>query len=174
MNVGIIDLLKRTMGQVIQSHTDVKVPSIPKKYGTHGRLEIQELSISVPVYDHHGGDKQQIVDDENSAVFMDWGTQQCIADHNHQNNFSNLNRVRVGKTIAILDLQTKKNVYRCSMSQVGHIRLSDSGNRLFDSNWEPVYPQNAGGLCIYTCIKRVSPDTIDVRLTYWRPVNVEQ
>ena len=43
----------------------------PKIYGTHGRVEIPSLSISLPLYEA-STDAQKIVDDKNSAAFIKW------------------------------------------------------------------------------------------------------
>lgn len=149
-------------------------PSVvkPKVYGTHGRLEIPELFISVPLYDATGGaDRQRVVDDPDSAVFMHWQKQDAIADHASQGGFSNLNMAKVKRTIATIDQQTHKQSYVCVNSQIGHIMISAIGNRIYDENWEPAYTQNNGGLCIYTCIRKSANDVMDVRLTYWQPIN---
>ena len=142
----------------------------PKIYGTYGRLEIPDLKISVPVYKAQGGNSQKLCDDINSAVCLNWGNQIAIADHCDQGHFSNLNNVKVGITIATIDLQTSQKQYRCIKSQIGHIRISKEGNRIFDANWLPVYSQNPGGMTIYTCINKSQVDIMDVRLTYWQPI----
>lgn len=142
----------------------------PLVYGTHGRLDIRNLFISVPLYDAAtGADKQRMVDNPNSAVFFKLGVQNVIADHADQANFSNLNMAKPGMTARIYDRE-KETVYRFVKSQVGHIRISQLGNRLFDQNWQQVSTQNEGGLCIYTCIGKSADDVMDVRLTYWQPV----
>lgn len=171
--MGILDRLKQI------AHKKDELPPVvlqirPKirKYGTHGRIEIPELGISVPLYDSVNGNSQELCDNADSAVCMKWSSQIAIADHCNQGNFSNLNKARVGRTIATIDQQDKKEHYRCVRSQIGHIRISESGNRIFDSNWAPAYKQNAGGLCIYTCIEKSAPDVMDVRLTYWQPLTV--
>ncbi len=142
----------------------------PKTYGTYGRLEIPELQISVPVYKTENGNAQAICDKKDSAVYLNWGNQFAIVDHCDQANFSNLNRVRVGLTMATVDLQTSKKQYRCVKSQIGHLRISNTGNRLFDKNWVPAYDQNPNGLTMYTCMHKSAADVMDVRLTYWQPI----
>lgn len=171
--MGILDKLKQIVSKGASDLPPVVLQVRPKvrKYGTHGRIEIPELNISVPLYDVVNGNSQLLCDNEDSAVFMRWGSQVAIADHCTQANFSNLNNVRVGKTIATIDQRDKQEHFRCVRSQVGHIRLSDGGNRIFDSNWVPAYSQNPGGLCIYTCIEKSARDVMDVRLTYWQPVS---
>lgn len=147
-----------------------KIALKSKVYGTYGRLEIPELQISVPVYKTQNGNSQKLCDDENSAVYLNWGNQFAIVDHCHQSNFSNLNKVKVGITTAIVDQKTSQKKYRCIKSQIGHIRISSGGNRLFDENWVPAYGQNPGGMTIYTCTTKSAPDVQDVRLTYWMPI----
>ena len=71
----------------------------PLVYGTHGRLEIRSLFITVPLYDAGtGAEKQKVVDDPNSAVFFHLGLQDVIADHACQANFQNLNMAATGCT----------------------------------------------------------------------------
>lgn len=162
---------------VLLPHTAPEVHSEPqpKVYGTSGWLEIPDLEIGVSLYDSRDKDKQEIVDDDNSAIYMNWGTQQCIADHTYQSNFVNLNKAVVGKTIAIIDDGTNQRRYRCYSSQIGHIRIGpNGGNTLLDENWVLVYPQNIGGICIYTCLQLASDDVMDVRLTFWERINEEE
>ena len=148
----------------------LKTQSDPKVYGTHGRLEIPDLLIGVPLYDAKGSESQAVVDKVNSAVYMHWPKQDAIADHASQANFSNLNMAKVDRTVAIIDYGNREEKYHCVNSQVGHIRISPSGNRIFDENWNMAYFQNDGGLCIYTCMKKSADDVMDVRLTYWQPI----
>ena len=140
----------------------------PRKEGTHGRLEIPELSISVPLYDANGCDSQKIVDAQDSAVLMRWGNQFAIADHNDQANFKNLSDAEPGKTTAMIRQGKNLQRYRCIKTQVGHITISENGNRIFDQDWKPVYQQAFGGLCIYTCLNKSAPNVMDIRLTYWQ------
>ena len=142
----------------------------PKSYGSRGWIEIPDLYIGAPLYDSWDKNKQEIVDDEDSAIWMNWGTQQCIADHTYQNNFVNLSKAVVGETIAYIDDGTSQRAYRCVSSQIGHIRIGpNGGNTLLDSEWKLVYPQNIGGICIYTCLHQSADDVMDVRLTFWQP-----
>lgn len=143
----------------------------PLVYGSHGRLEIPSLYISVPLYNAmNGAERQRVVDSQNSAAYFDFGSQGVIADHASQANFQNLNMARAGM-IATIDERYRQTSYQLVQSQVGHIRISPLGNRLFDQNWNQVAGQNEGGLCIYTCIGKSAEDVMDVRLTYWQPVN---
>lgn len=144
----------------------------PKIYGSHGRLEIAELGISIPLYDAtDSSGTQRIVDRQDSAAYIHWIKQDAIADHANQSNMANLNMAKAGRTIAVIDLGGEQLAYRCVSSQVGHIRLSPDGkNRIFDANWNRANLQNEGGLCIYTCMHKSAEDIMDVRLTYWRPI----
>ena len=72
--------------------------------------------------------------------------------------------------MATVDLSTSKKQYRCVKSQIGHLRISNTGNRLFDENWVPAYDQNPNGLTMYTCMNKSAADVMDVRLTYWQPI----
>ena len=144
-----------------------------KVYGNRGRLEIPDLFISVPLYDTSTGGAQQIIDRQNSAVFLRWNAQNAIADHSDHANFENLKNAIVGKTNLYIDTPNSRVTYQCVKKQIGHIKISDGGNRIFDENWQSPYVQNAGGLCLYTCIARSQPDVMDVRLTYWQPIPEE-
>ena len=169
----VSDLLKRQginiTPKVPNTPVTPKIASPIKKYGTYGRLEIPELSISVPVYKAENGNQQKLCDDINSAVCLNWGSSIAIVDHCDQANFSNLNYVKVGQTVATVDQETSQKQYRCIRSQVGHLKIQPSGNRLYDSSWTPVYNLNPGGLTIYTCLHKSAADVMDVRLTYWMP-----
>lgn len=145
----------------------------PLVYGSHGRLEIPRLLISVPLYDANGANKQRVVDDTDSAVYFRFGYQDAIADHSNQANFQNLNLAKPGM-LAVIDQGETKTSYKLVQSQIGHIRISPLSNQLYDQDWNPVALQNAGGLCIYTCIRKSADDVMDVRLTYWQPVETRQ
>ena len=155
---------------VIKTGYDPMPAPVQKVYGTHGRLEIPYLHISVPLYDAStGADKQRVVDDADSAVYFRLGVQDVIADHASQANFQNLNMARIGM-VAIIDERDRQTSYRLVQTQVGHIRISPLGNSLFDQNWQRVSTQNAGGLCIYTCRGKSAENVMDVCLTYWQPL----
>lgn len=165
--IGVLGLQRRVEPAVKRAAPQQPVVKV---YGTHGRLEIPSLFISVPLYDSRGADNQRVVDNPNSAAYMHWQKQDAIADHASQASFSNLNMVKPGKTVATIDLRNRQEKYLCVNSQIGHIRLSPNGNRIFDANWNSANFQNEGGLCIYTCIQRSSEDVMDVRLTYWQQI----
>lgn len=181
--MGILDRLakaaasyfsKRT--QVIQTIKETKAaqtPAVPKVkiYGSKGRLEIPALNISVPLYDTSIDSAQKLVDNQNSAAYLRWPAQNAIADHASQANFSNLSNVVVGTTTMSIETPNNATKYRCVKSQVGHIKTANGSNTIFDENWESPYVQNAGGICIYTCLGRSAPDVMDIRLTYWQPVD---
>lgn len=175
--MGILNFI----GGLFRRGSTVEPPAIyqpqpvqrPLVYGTHGRLEIRSLFITVPLYDAGtGAEKQKVVDDPNSAVFFHLGMQDVIADHACQANFQNLNMAKPGMT-AVIDQKETKTTYRMVQTQVGHIRMTPLGNRLYDQNWNAVGLQNEGGLCIYTCMGQSADDVMDVRLTYWQPVETK-
>lgn len=144
----------------------------PKVYGNRGRLEIPSLNISVPLYDTSVGSAQRIVDNQDSAVILRWVSQYAIADHSSQSNFQNLNYAKPGITTMSIETKTAKDEYKCVKTQVGHIKIgSVGGNTIYDENWQPPNNQNQGGICIYTCIHKSAPDVMDIRMTYWQPVN---
>ena len=134
-------------------------------YGSHGRLEIPSIGISVPLY--NDGDKQKIVDEPDSAVWFKFGVQDCIADHNYQ-GFSKINDVVPEETVAVILSPDKRVEYICFRSEVGHIISSGGMNKLRDAHWDYVNLQNPGGLCIYTCLEKSGNGIMDVRLTFWR------
>ena len=181
--MGILDRLAAAAAnyfsnrtQAVQAATETRaahVPSVPKVkiYGNQGRLEIPDLDISVPLYDTSTGGAQQIVDKKDSAVLLRWNVQNAIADHSDQCNFSNLSNAVVGGTTMSIETQNSSKRYRCVRSQVGHIKTTNGSNQIFDENWNSPYTQNAGGICIYTCLNRSAPDIMDIRLTYWQPVD---
>ena len=171
--MGILNLIRGLFDQgrtITEQRVYQPAPKV-KVYGSHGRLEIPGLFISVPLYDAlDAADRQRVVDNPDSAVHFRLGVQDVIADHAGQANFQNLNLARSGM-VATIDEREKKTSYQFTQSQVGHIRISALGNRLFDQNWQQVAAQNAGGLCIYTCMGKSADDVMDVRLTYWQPMD---
>ena len=134
-----------------------------------GLLYIPALAIVDRVYRRDSGTTgQDIVDKSYSAVIFNWGNLSVIADHQHQANFSNLNRVTPKRTKAYLVRGTKTSIYICDSSEIGHIRNESGHNRLYDSEWKPVHLKYSDGLCIYTCRDRESADIINIRLTHWK------
>ena len=154
------------------SKTIVSEDPVPDKMlGSYGRLEIPDLSISVPLYSAEGKDAQKIVDATNSAAIFGLGKQTVIADHVHQSNFQNLIRVQPGKTKAFVrTTDGKKQSYICILSQLGHIQKSEVGNRLYDWEGTPARDKNENGLTIYTCLGPSVDDIQKVTITYWKKV----
>ena len=170
------------------SKTIVSEDPVPDKMlGSYGRLEIPDLSISVPLYSAEGKDAQKIVDATNSAAIFGLGKQTVIADHVHQSNFQNLIRVQPGKTKAFIHTTDritryvcilsfvrttdgKKQSYICILSQLGHIQKSEVGNRLYDWEGTPARDKNENGLTIYTCLGPSVDDIQKVTITYWKKV----
>ena len=137
----------------------------------YGRLIIPSLLISVSLYHRIAGTNgQDIVDAVDSAVIWEWNRLTMIADHASQANFNRLSRVRTGKAKAYICKSLSTDVYVCDSAELGHIRLSDSGNRLYDSKWRPVHEVMHDGLCIYTCKGKSAVDVMDVYLTHWKRV----
>ena len=121
---------------------------------------IPALNIMVALY---AGNEQSIVDAPNSAAFFRFGVQDCIADHCHQDDFGRLADVKPGETRALV-FTDKMREYTCIRHEIG--RITDG--RLSDSEGVPVYKQNPGGLCIYTCTGKTKEKETYVHLTYWR------
>ena len=139
-------------------------------YGTHGRLEIPDLAISVPLNGIECGPAQKVIDLEDSAIYLNWPNQTVIADHCHQGNFSNLNQAIPGQTKAFILEPDSKKSFVCYQTQIGHIKIGEKSNILFDHDWIPVYKSNVGGLTMYTCIEKSSANVMDVRVTYWKEI----
>lgn len=133
----------------------------------HGTLIIPTLRICVPLYE--GADLQGIVDAPDSAVFFRLGVQDCIADHCHQEGFSRLADAKPGRTVAWVITPEEITQYSCIRAEIGHIITDSTGHHLRDAGMKPVYKQNEGGLCIYTCTGKTDTETTFVNLTYWRP-----
>jgi len=143
-----------------------------QNFGNHGRLEIPDLNISVPLYDGGGGTSQSIVDKVNSAAYMHWINQDAISDHASQANFANLQNAQPGITKAFIVFPAQAEHYICVSNQIGHLKDmgEGKGRRVYDANWKCVYYENTGGLCIYTCRQMSADDVMDITLTYWQPV----
>ena len=126
-------------------------------------LLIPILRIFVPLYE--GEDLQKIVDDPSSAAFFRLGEQDCIADHCHQ-GFANLAKAKPGTEAWILSDGSLRK-YVCTKTQTGRLIEKDGGHYLRDAEGQPVYKQNEGGLCIYTCTGKKESEITYVILTYW-------
>lgn len=126
-------------------------------------LFIPSLGIFINAEERSKGNGQDIIDRPDRAVLWKWRDLVVVADHVDQ-GFRSINRVVVGKTRAFLG----NRLYICDVSEIGHIRISQAGNRLYRANWEPVADAWKDGLCIYTCSEMTAPDVRDVRLTHWR------
>ena len=145
-----------------------KIPQTPKKtYGTHGRIEIPDLNIGIPLYLTEDKNAQKIVDDQDSAACICFGEQNIIVDHVSQ-GLSNLINVKPGVTKAYIQYEDGSHEsYICECSQLGHIKKSSSGNQLFDWTWKHALGKNKNCLTIYTCLGRADGDDQLVTLTYW-------
>ena len=143
-----------------------KKPKV-KTYGTHGRIEIPALKIRFPVYEAANGNAQKIVDDKNSAAYINWHTQIAIVDHSGQDGFERLAKAQPGVTTGHIDFQNRTERILCVKKQIGHILLGEK-NKLVDANWQPA--DSHGGVVMYTCIKKSASNIMDVWLTYWKRV----
>lgn len=143
-------------------------PKIPNKiFGTHGRIEIPDLEIEIPLYNSECGNSQSVVDNLDSAVFISYGKYGIIADHVDQ-GLKNLINAKPGITkVYIRHENGSQESYICECSQVGHIKKSESGNRLFNWLWERAPETNKNSLTIYTCFGVADGDDQRVTLTYW-------
>lgn len=134
---------------------------------SRGALLIPDLRIAVPLYE--GESLQDIVDAQDSAAWFRLGVQDCIADHCHQEGFSRLAEAVPDKTRAWISTDEGMRRYICVRAEIGRIVETERGHFLRDSEGRPVYKQNAGGLCIYTCTGKTDTEITYVRLTYWQP-----
>ena len=131
------------------------------------RLLIPSLLIYVPVFERQKGTNgQEIVDAQNSAAMWKWNQLTVIADHAGQ-GFDRLNKVKVGRTTAFFG----NSRFLCDSSEIGYIRLSPNGNRLYNAKNEPVHETMKTGMCIYTCHGQRTGEIQPVRLTHWRKIS---
>lgn len=112
-----------------------------------------------------GPDRQAIVDSERSCFFR-WNDLTVVVDHAYQ-GFDRLNKVKVNKTTAFFG----NSRFLCDSSEIGYIRLSPNGNRLYNEKNEPVHEAMKTGLCIYTCHGQRTGEIQPVRLTHWRKIS---
>ena len=139
-----------------------------KIYGTHGRIEIPSLYVSLPLYDTHGN-AQEVVDMKNAAAFIQWVKQAAIVDHSGQDGFERIAKAIPGSTLAYIEYNDGKvkERYVCTKKQIGHIRTENGKNKIYDADWKtPV----SNGLVMYTCIKKSAANVMDVWLTYWKKI----
>lgn len=135
------------------------------KQGTHGRFYIDDLFIDVAIYDVPGGaEAQEIIDAEDSAVFMPFGVQDCIGDHAHQGNFTAIRNVVPGETIARVEYLGVVTEFVCTavFHDGQNIRST-----LIDGNGNDVKTMNEGGLVTYTCNNDAGDS---VTIAYWTQI----
>ena len=132
-----------------------------------GALLIPDLRIAVPLFE--GENLQEIVDAQDSAAWFRLGVQDCIADHCHQEGFERLAQAVPDRTKAWVSSDEGLQKYICVRAEIGRLVATERGHFLRDSEGRPVYKQNAGGLCIYTCTGKAAEEITYVRLTYWQP-----
>ena len=158
----ITNILKpASITSVMKSKSASKIDT--KIYGDHGRIEIPDLKISLPLY--KGNDNpQEVVDKKNAAAFLEWPDQNVIVDHTGQDGFERLASAVPLQTTAYIDFGTKKEKYICTKKQIGHLLLGDK-NKIRDANY--VFPKSPG-LIIYTCKGLSQPNVMDIWLTYWK------
>lgn len=149
------------------------------EYGTDGRLSIDELKITVPLYHKVAGETttQDVVDAPYSACFMKWKSQVAIADHCTDGNMFHLAEAQVGMTASIEHKNGVSETYCCVEVTDGYVK---DGRLYFadGSNLSCSEDLNAGGLCIYTCwvnqpserLKEIGAQSF-VTVTLWRPLS---
>lgn len=170
--MNFLSAIKTLITYNVAIDPEIKQEEKPIVYGSHGRLEIPTLNISIPLYEASGSTSQKVVDDQDSAAFIRYGTQNIIADHVSQANFSNLIKSRPGKTVANITYEDgTSEKYLCMVSQIGHIKPGENNknNHMFDWRWTPIRGKNPGGLTIYTCMGYAHDGIQDVTITYWLP-----
>ena len=137
-------------------------------YGTHGRLSVPSLGIDVAVNDSRGFDSQMIVDDDDSAAFIEWKDQNVIVDHRSQ-SFYYLPHATPGITTACLVTPASTNYYVCTYSGTGRITYGQNHACTFvDDLGNSVNSTNKDGICMYTCQGQLNGNELPVYVTYWR------
>lgn len=140
-------------------------------YGTHGRLSIPSLNIDVAVYNSHGNDSQAIVDEIDSAAFINWKNQNAIVDHRSQ-SFYYLPDAIPGLTKACIITPMYTDYYVCTY--VGNGKITYGADHLcsITDEWgDAVNLANSGGICMYTCQGEMDGDEVPVCITYWKLAN---
>ena len=149
------------------------------EYGTDGRLNIDELKITVPLYHKVAGETttQSVVDAPYSACFMKWRSQNAISDHCSDGNMFHLAEAQVGMTASVEHENGAHEVYRCVEVTDGYIKEG----RLYFADGRDLSCSddvNAGGIGIYTCwvnqptkrLKEIGAQVF-VTVTLWRPLS---
>ena len=142
-------------------------------YGTHGRLSIPTLNVDVAVYNSHGSDSQDIVDAQDSAVFISWKGQNAIVDHRSQ-SFYYLPDAAPGITTACIVTPVFTDYYVCTYVGTGKITYKPDNLCCIADEWgDSVTLANKGGLCMYTCLSEMKDGEVQICITYWQPTNLD-
>lgn len=154
-------------------------------FETHGKLLIPSLSIAVPLYDAEVGKAQSIVDQLQSAAYMHWMYQDCVADHAGESNFSNLYYAEPGKTTAYIGYSDQTpEAYVCVSAQAGYIKTENVNGKnvnhafFMDGTSLQTSDANKDGLCIYTCMPTMADEKAEgvqyICITLWQEIVIER
>lgn len=128
------------------------------------RLYIPTLFITVPLYPSNGHDAQQIVDNANSAVWLEWRCCPVIADHRGQ-RFYRLPNAKQGKTIAFVrEVGKTEQAYICTGK---YLALIKNNTLLRESDNFDVRDLTGVDLLMYTCSGAHPNGYTEVWVTEW-------
>lgn len=115
-------------------------------------------------------ENQSIVDSENSAIHLKWGSKDAIVDHRCQ-DFINLPSVVPYETRAYIEGPTSKKEYICTEASKARLFIKE-GYRFVDDDHLANFINNIAdeNLCIYTCAGEHPATYFDVYATYWELV----
>ena len=121
------------------------------KYGDVGRVYVPSLNIDCPLYKAtKNKTKQDVIDDENSALVVAFHGAVDIGDHAGQ-GFDAIYDVKPGKTLAFVGDQKKGAIYRCIGSLIAVNNSYDEDHHYKDLDGKEIDKNFKGKLIMSTC-----------------------
>ena len=150
--------------------TDTLLTSeIRSRSGMIGRLTIPDVGVNVALFYSGIGTelaiKQEIVDEEDSAAYLEGNAQFLLGDHNYQ-GFSAMKDSVPGETVATIHYGTYSEQFICVDRFTAVNERRDGRGTVWDSDGNDIFDMNAHGMAMYTC----NSNSRSVTVTYWQKI----
>ena len=139
------------------------------KRGSMGRLYIPDVDLNVALFDSgfYDGNSQTIVDNKDSAAYLNDFDIPIIADHKHQ-GFSKMKQSIPNETLAYINTGDKIETYLCAKKCIGKntgFLLIDDENRCI-SVYDEAYKDFGEYIVMYTC----NENWQNITITFWKKI----
>lgn len=143
------------------------ISEIRSRSGMMGRLTIPDVGVDVALFYCGIGMKleikQEIVDQEDCAVYLEGNAQFVLGDHNYQ-GFSAMKDAVPGETVATIRYGTYSEQFICIDRFTAVNERREGRQTVWDSDGNDIFDMNAHGMAMYTC----NFTSRSVTVTYWQ------